>query len=433
MASTASRRNATTAKPQLCEGSRTFNPDTVLLDAAALDKAAAFLAENDLESAIKTYFGLAQDDKYVYHAITSVTLAQVQRVVNLGSANGLHDWYRDLESGAPLPLPPDQDVEAYISIFLPTTDTVSALRSLGANAKRGSIRASAADYLQSKRFIHPSLLSALSVPKVKAASKNKGTSPPSLTPQNPYLTFWAWSSRNLQWCGPSALSSSPAHQQSHHILPILMHHFGCAAPSHEALCILRTVAAGRRVVDMGAGNGYWTLMLRQYGVKVIPVDNAQSEWRTTWIRDVVKADGVSWLKSQTADNSLPANNPASRQGGGPDLVLLMVYPIVGGGVAGGEEGGFTRTLLHAYMGDTLAVVGTQNHNGYTSFRSLTMDEYMAQDHKEWTRVVQIPLPSFAGKDEALFVFQRGEKVPSNRKTNLADSTRSSSPNAESLR
>ncbi|KAH8750186.1 hypothetical protein F5883DRAFT_528223 [Diaporthe sp. PMI_573] len=92
------------------------------------------------------------------------------------------------------------------------------------------------------------------------------------------------------------------------------------------------------------------------------------------------------------------------------MVLLMVYPVVGGGLAGGVEGGFTRDLMKAFKGDTVAVVGTQNRNGYTSFSNMTFDEYMADEQPSWTKVVQVPLPSFAGKDEALYVYQRGERA-----------------------
>lgn len=137
-------------------------------------------------------------------------------------------------------------------------------------------------------------------------------------------------------------------------------------------------------------------MLRLYNLTVYPVDNLQSEWRTNWVPDTIPSDGVSFLKSHA---------------GGKDMVMLLVYPVVGGSVAGGTEGSFTRGLVDAYEGDTIAVVGTQNGNGYTGFRGMTMAEYMAKEQPEWVRVVQIPLPSFAGKDEALFVFQRGERAP----------------------
>lgn len=175
-----------------------------------------------------------------------------------------------------------------------------------------------------------------------------------------------------------------------------MHHFGCATPSHEALEILKILAGGREIADIGSGNGYWTFMLRLYGVQVQPVDNLQSEWRVNWVRDTLIEDGVKWLRENK---------------NGKNHVLLLVYPVVGGGVGGGTEGGFTRNLVNAYKGDTIAVVGTQNHNGYTGFKGMTMDEYMQKENSDWTKVVQIPLPSFAGKDEALFIFQKGERAP----------------------
>ncbi|KAF6825318.1 hypothetical protein CPLU01_10362 [Colletotrichum plurivorum] len=368
-----------------CVGAPEFDPESYFNDAPRQEKAKELLAQNNLFGAINVSFGIdPQKDTYVYHAMTSVRLGQVQGIVNMGGENELHAWYRD-DEGKPIDPPPQADIEAYIQIFLPTTVTASALKSFLSNAKKTSLRFTIASHLAAHRYIHPALSQTLTIPRSKKASS---------VPPNPYLDFWAWSCRNLEWAGPHP--SSARRMQSHHVLPIFMHHFGCATPSHESLAILKTLAAGRDVVDMGSGNGYWSFMLRRYGLTVHAVDNMQSEWRANWIPDTEIADGVSWLKKRDA---------------GRDLVLLLVYPVVGGGVAGGSEGGFTRGLVEAYAGDTIAVVGTQNANGYTGFRSTTMDRYMEAEHREWTKVVQIPLPSFAGKDEALFVFQRGERAP----------------------
>lgn len=280
--------------------------------------------------------------------------------------------------------PPKADAEAYISIFSPSTATASALKNFGLNAKKTSVRSEVAAHITDKRFLHPSLVSKLTIPKAKKVPS-----------ANPYFDFWAWSCRNLEWCGPCP--SSGRSPMSHHVLPIFMHHFGCATPSHESLEILKILSDGRAVADVGSGNGYWAFMLRQYGLTVHAVDNMQSEWRVNWVTDTSISDGVKWL---------------ARNQNGKDMVLLLVYPVVGGGVGGGTEGGFTRQLVSAYNGDTIAVVGTQNRNGYTGFKSMTMDEYMTKEHKDWVKVVQIPLPSFAGKDEALYVFQRGSRAPS---------------------
>ncbi|KOS22057.1 hypothetical protein ESCO_002364 [Escovopsis weberi] len=308
--------------------------------------------------------------------MASVKLDEAQRAVDLGAVNGLHAWYQD-EHGQSRDQPPSPDVEAYISIFDPASSTSAALKNFATNAKRDSIRSEAAEHLARKRYLHPAVAASLAVPRCK--------SPPS---HNPSFVFWAWSCRALEWCGPCASSERVA--TSHHVLPILMHHFGCATPSHESLEILRRIADGRSVVDVGSGNGYWTLLLRRYGLTVHAIDNMQSEWRVTWVGDTTISDGVQWLRGHDH---------------GKDMVLLLVYPVVA------AAGSFTRQLVAAYQGDTLAVVGTQNNNGYTSFEGMTMDHFMARWHGEWTRVAQVPLPSFPGKDEALYVFQRGARAP----------------------
>lgn len=399
---------AATKPFRYCEGSPSWDPSTYVADTALQQRVAALLRDHDdLAGALTAAFSLPARDSYVYHAIVSVTLAQVQHVVGLGGANGLHAWYQSPEPPVadqqaegegtgdetkkpelpfqPCPPPTKADIETYLSIFAPTTLTPNILKSFLANAKKGSLRASIAGHLLNRRYLHPGLPQ-LQVPRTKTA------------PANPYLDFLSWACVNLEWAGPAP--ESEAVRSSHHVLPVFMHHFGCVCPSHEALSILGTVAAGREVLDVGSGNGYWTFMLRRYygHAAVTPVDNAQSSWRANWVADTQAADGAAYLRGR---------------GGAPDAVLLVVYPIVGGGVAGGAEGGFTRGLVRAFAGDTLAVVGTQNRNGYTGFRDATMDEYMAREEPAWTRVAQVPLPSFPGKDDALFVFQRGDRAPRN--------------------
>ncbi|KAI1407786.1 hypothetical protein F5Y13DRAFT_174020 [Hypoxylon sp. FL1857] len=405
-----------------CEGAPSWNPTTYIADTALHERAEALLAGDNLQSAIAVSFSLPppRRDPYVYHAIVSVTLPEVQHVISLGRQNGLHSWYfapspstsgpesSPRQTLTPLPPPPRADTDAYLCIFDPSSSTSSALKTFLSNAKKLSLRAEIASYLQSKRYLHPALTSSLTIPK---RAKKASTA----VPPNPYLTFLSWSARNLEWAGPCR-ASELAGNRAHHVLPILMHHFGCACPTHEALEILRVLAAGREVLDMGSGGGYWTFMLRRYGVGGVPVDSAQSAWRVTWVSDTVVADGVEFLRKRRRQKQKQNQSSSSAKNNDPDpdeAVLLLVYPIVGGSVAGGTEGSFTRNMLDAYSGDTIAVVGTQNHNGYTGFRGESMDEYMERERsgEGWVKVVQIALPSFPGKDEALFVFQRGARAP----------------------
>ncbi|KAI0885947.1 uncharacterized protein GGS22DRAFT_121835 [Annulohypoxylon maeteangense] len=412
-----------------CEGAPSWNPTTYIADAPLHARVEALLANDDFASAIAASFSLPPPnrDKYTYHAIVSVTLPEVQHAISLGRQNGLHAWYfaptptptpppndNDATTTTPQPQkqtltslapPPRPDTEAYLALFSPSTSTASALKTLHSNARKSSLRLSTALHLLSKRYLHPSLPS-LTIPK----QSKKSPSPPT----NPYLQFLIWSIKALEWCGPCP-ASTLAGLRSHPVLPILMHHFGCACPSHEALSILRVVAAGRPVFDIGSGGGYWTYMLRAYGVDCVAVDSAQSEWRVNWVDDTVISDGAAFLKRRKARNTGVAVDP-------DEPVLLLVYPIVGGSIAGGSEGGFTRAMLDAYSGDTLAVVGTQNRNGYTGFRGESMDEYMEREQASngWVKVVQVALPSFPGKDEALFVFQRGARAPTSDRTEVGE-------------
>lgn len=154
-------------------------------------------------------------------------------------------------------------------------------------------------------------------------------------------------------------------------------------PSYESLEVIKQSAGKRAVVEIGSGNGYWTYMLRRMRVSVQAVDNQHSEYRTMWIGDTLVKDGEQYLKEKK---------------GCKDDLLLLVYPIV--------SSDFTSGILDTYKGDTVCVAGTQNRNGYTAFRDRTIDKYMKVEKADYEKTIQIPLPSFAGKDEALYVFER---------------------------
>lgn len=78
-----------------CVGSPDFKPEDLIEDAERQKQALELLAKNDLYNASRMLLRLPDPDTYTYHAMTSVKLAQVQSVVDLGGANGLHTWYRN--------------------------------------------------------------------------------------------------------------------------------------------------------------------------------------------------------------------------------------------------------------------------------------------------------------------------------------------------
>lgn len=149
--------------------------------------------------------------------------------------------------------------------------------------------------------------------------------------------------------------------------------------------MIQQLSRGRHVIDAGSGNGYWTFMLRRSGVVVHAIDNGDSLWRTSWIGDTIRTDAAKYLQRKETER-------------GRNAVLLLVYPQA--------SGSFTSDTLKAYEGDTVCVAGTQNDNRFTGFRSETVEEWMGREIPGFEKVVQTPLPSFAGKDEAFFVFRR---------------------------
>jgi hypothetical protein len=216
--------------------------------------------------------------------------------------------------------------------------------------------------------------------------------------KNPYLDFWNWSCHNLEWLGPTESTASV--RQSHHILPVFYLHLGCVCPTFDAISLIQQLTKlgnpkgqTRPVLEIGSGNGYWAYLLRRHGVNVHCVDNGASAWRTTWIGDTIIADGIQFLLQP------PARLKDEIGGrGAKNAVLLLVYPQV--------SADFTGKVLRAYKGDSIVVAGTQNSNGFTSFSDESIVSWLAREKPEFERAVQIPLPSFAGKDEAFYVFSK---------------------------
>ncbi|TVY84122.1 hypothetical protein LSUE1_G001859 [Lachnellula suecica] len=322
------------------------------------------LIDNDFFQTISQTFDLPNDDSYVYRAESfAMTMPQIKEVVDSGTLK-----YKYQAHGQQIVVPP-ADITAYTSIFSPTTDTSKALTSFSSNAKKASPRETVSKYLESRRICE------FRIPKAKKHV-------------NPYLDLWAHSCQLTTFLGPLPDPSyaSPANaKRTHPILPVFYHHFGCVAPTSDALYIISQLAAesGGGIIDMASGNGYWTYMLRRMGLDVVAVDNMESGYRTMWIPDTVKGDGVEYLK---------------KNGGGKGRILLMVYMVT--------AGTFTRRAVQAYRGDIIVVVGTQNANRYTGFSDCTAEEWFEREMPGWEMATRTAMPSFAGKDEALFVWKK---------------------------
>ena len=279
--------------------------------------------------------------------------------------------------------PTTEEISAYTGLFSPSVNLPKALNGYKANSKANTIRSQVANHLHSR--FHNTATGLL--PSKKDRSH-----------VNPYFSLWTYSCHEIEWAGPLPFTTYT--RISHHILPIFYHHFGCVVPSYAALHVIAKLAQPARpskeavlpILDIGSGNGYWTFMLRNFpisdisGAKALEVrgiDNQLSEYRVSWIRDTINMDGKSYLE---------------RNSNGKGCVLLLVYPQA--------TGDFTGPVLRAFEGDTIVVAGTQNGNGFTAFQDQVVDEWVESNLPAFELALRMPLPSFAGKDEGLFVFRR---------------------------
>ncbi|KAJ4287799.1 hypothetical protein N0V90_012503 [Kalmusia sp. IMI 367209] len=360
---------------------RNFDPDTLLKDWTDEKYSPAHNGKT-LEECIRAAFNIPKNDSYVYRAHGETTLAITQRAIGGKRSHGMHNWYHD-ESGIPNdpPHPSPEDIATYTTLFSPSVSLPKALNAFKATSKPSSLRSHISTHLQSR--LH---------------NATTGLIPPKKerTHVNPYLTLWTYSCHELEWAGPWA---STVHTKiAHHILPVFYHHFGCVVPNHAALDVIAKLAQPAKpskepikpILDIGSGNGYWSFMLRNFPLEaqmkaldVRAIDSGLSEYRVSWVRDTIKVDGVKYLKEND---------------GGKGTLLLLVYPQA--------TGDFTAKTLRAFEGESIVVAGTQNGNGFTAFQDQMVDEWVAENLKEFELTLRMPLPSFAGKDEALFVFQR---------------------------
>ncbi|KAF2708638.1 hypothetical protein K504DRAFT_467881 [Pleomassaria siparia CBS 279.74] len=359
---------------------RNFNPDAYLENWSE-----DFIPneERSFQKCIGFTFGLPESDKYVYRAQGTTSLAMTQAAINGKRANGLHDWYHD-EDGQPTnpPHPTPDEISAYTSLFTPSISLPKAIKSFTANAKAGTLRSGISTHLTA-RFLS-------TTPGLLPNKRDR-------VHKNPYLDLWTYSCSELEWAGP--LPSTAHTKMSHHMLPIFYHHFGCIVPTYSALAVIAKLAQPakpskepvRPILDMGSGNGYWTFMLRNLALEssqlplvVHAIDNQTSEYRVTWIPDTITTSGISYL---------------SQHENGRGSVLLLVYPQA--------TGDFSETVLRKFDGHVIVVAGTQNGNGFTGFQDEQVEDWIEREvGNVWEFVLRMPLPSFAAKDEGMFVWKR---------------------------
>lgn len=136
------------------------------------------------------------------------------------------------------------------------------------------------------------------------------------------------------------------------------------------MAAIKTIIDYEPILEVGAGNGYWTYLLRQADADVIATDlNApfDNEWSPVWAADA---------REVVVDY--------------PDRTLLMVWP------SNGQS--WPTEALGAYDGDVVVYVG-EGRGGATA------DEGFHQMlHEEWEVEKAVAVPAYLGIRDRLEVW-----------------------------
>ena len=170
-----------------------------------------------------------------------------------------------------------------------------------------------------------------------------------------------------------------------------------AVPNEAALHALGGLG---RLVEMGAGSGYWSRLLRQRGVDVVAYDRAPGIG-CTWYRD----GGLGPVQHTEVVRAEPEVLQAH-----PDRALLLVWPplVSHESLDDPQFVSFGRRCLSAYAGTTVAYVGEPKRVRADGNRpAWTGDDTFFDDlHRDFAAIQWVSIPRWPGLHDALWILRR---------------------------
>mmetsp|Transcript_48436 Transcript_48436/g.90191 ORF Transcript_48436/g.90191 Transcript_48436/m.90191 type:complete len:678 (+) Transcript_48436:145-2178(+) len=171
----------------------------------------------------------------------------------------------------------------------------------------------------------------------------------------------------------------------------LDHQFAFAVPSDEALT---AIASHAPIVEMGAGTGYWAMLLRQRGVDLAafdvcpPTEQLSNPFFQVQHSQVLPGDSASMLP-QAAGRT-----------------LLLVAPLSGVALPWHTESAWDLECLSHYTGDILLYVGTWPTDAAACTTRTCSPEFQQQVQVGFDLHQQWVLPSWPIQTHSLMVFKR---------------------------
>lgn len=162
----------------------------------------------------------------------------------------------------------------------------------------------------------------------------------------------------------------------------LVHEYAWAIPNDAAL---KTIASHGPIVEIGAGNGYWAMLLRERGVDVAaydPVPYEEGHYIEIAGKVVTRKE---WSKVEAGDHTAVARHP--------DRTLFLCWPS--------NAESWAAEALSLYKGDKVIYIG--------EWGGCTADAAFHVGLEErWHPIARVNIPNFWPVHDFLSVWQRSK-------------------------
>jgi hypothetical protein len=167
--------------------------------------------------------------------------------------------------------------------------------------------------------------------------------------------------------------------------PHLARAYSWAIPNRAALCAIAEEAGPAGVMEVGAGTGYWSALLRRQGVDVVATDAAPPRPDLGQEYNLWHPGATTFVEVRQQDAQAAASEAGAR-------ALLMCWP------PSISEMGFDA--VSAYRGPVVVYVGEWSAGSTGTPRLHQLLE------SEWDLVRVVDIPTWWGREDKVRVFRR---------------------------
>lgn len=157
--------------------------------------------------------------------------------------------------------------------------------------------------------------------------------------------------------------------------------FSWAVPNQKAIQRIKNFVRGRKVLEVGSGNGLWSRLLQQNGVHITPTDSFSSHGAEKARFD--KQRLFTDVKDMKAIDAVEKHEAS---------VLMICWPPY--------ECSLAANALYNFKGDGLIFIG-ESKGGCTA-----NDRFFDILDSEWILVESVGIPKWSGLDDNLTLWQR---------------------------